>query len=57
MGRVFALFPRLQRGDLYKCAGPTQLHHWAFATFFWKKDKCPTNVRGWGCAWLELTEP
>ena len=39
---VFAPFPRLHRGDLYKCAGPTmeQLQH----IFFLKRqmpDKCP----------------
>ena len=47
MGRVFALFPKPHRGDLYKCAGPIMGH---LQQLFWKKGKCPTKARAGGDA-------
>ena len=56
MSWALVLFQELHRGDFVHMSWP---HHGAFATFWQKTDKCPTNAQGGGEIWagLELTEP
>ena len=50
MGKVFAPFLRPQRGDLYKCAGPTMGHLQYFLEKRQMPDKCPGRGGGGMCA-------